>query len=178
MIDIHQLLAEIVDAGARLILIDGRGGAGKSTAAKQIVDKLQELNRSAEHFNLDQYQEESADLFSQKNIELGFDIDFQGRPYDLKKLTRALEYSSAEFKIVEGCFSFKIAELLDPDLKVWVELDVMVAADRLNKREMVDRPEISSDIIELSTLKWQESEDKYIDEYHPAEIADVVLNNS
>ena len=78
--------------------------------------------------------------------------------------------------IIEGCFSFKNLQIIEPDLRIWLELDRNIAKTRLNDREIMDRPEINLKLIELATQKYQESEDRYISTFNPVGKADLVLD--
>jgi len=62
-----------------IIVIDGRGGSGKSTFAKLLQQNIPE----SMVINLDDYQVDSPDLYCQKNIDCNFDINFEDRQFNI-----------------------------------------------------------------------------------------------
>lgn len=158
-----------------IVKIDGRGGSGKSTLAKLLANELNAL-----HLNLDEYTTDKTDLFDQRNIDLDFEINFQNKKYDEQAVSKIIEDTGKKYIFLEGCFSFKNLAEIDADYLIWVEVDRAEAGNRLNSREKLDsgRPHISHETIELSTTKWQESEDKYIAEFSPQTRADYIFDNN
>ncbi len=155
-----------------VILIDGRGGSGKSTFSHKLAKQLS----NALVLNLDLYTEDKIDLYDKSNIEKGFGIDFKNIKYDEKDLERITKESSIKYIIIEGCFSFKNIRSIKADFKIWVEIESGIAKDRLNFRERNDknRTNLSTEIIELATKMWQKSEDEYLEEFDPIGEADFV----
>lgn len=79
--------------------------------------------------------------------------------------------------IFEGCFAFKcLTGIVEQASElIWVDCDRELAAERLNIREHADRPEIPLAIIQLATQKWQEAEDRFIEEFNPVAKATTVV---
>jgi len=176
-LDIDSVLQKIqqISQSKIVIKVDGRGGSGKSTISKNLASRLQD----SLYINLDDYNLDTIDLFDQRKIEIGFDIDFQNTEYDQAKLQEIIEGTKAKYIILEGCFSFKNTPEISADYKIWIDVSREIAAQRLNLRERNDpgRSEVSTANIELATEKWQQSEDKYIAEYKPGEKADNIIEN-
>lgn len=158
-----------------VILIDGRGGSGKSTIAKELASRLQD----SVTYNLDEYTVDPTDLFDPEIVAKNFDIDFENTEYDQVKIVKEIDHSKNKYHIIEGCFSFRNIYQIKPDLKIWVELDKELSAERLNLREKQDpsRSKIPPEVIELSTSKWQEREDIYIVGANPKDAADFIVLN-
>jgi adenylate kinase family enzyme len=163
-IPIEQITKLLSDLKSRVILIDGRGGSGKSTIAR----KLQTLISGSQ---------DAIVMFTPEMIQNDFDIDFQNRRIDIQSLKSKLDVLSG-ITILEGCFSFKLKENFENPILIWIDVDKTESALRLNRREIDEHPELEEFLVKRSTQKWQESEDEYILQMRPLELADVVLVNN
>lgn len=173
---LHQISEEIKDRlqtnQSMIIFVDGRGGSGKST----MVKNLAEIIDNSLIINLDAYMLDSMDMFSRDNIEREFEINFENRRPDIEKIRKVIEESNAQVIFLEGCFSFKIIEII-PDVRIWIEVNEQEAKKRLNDREKNEHTDIDPQIIELSTEKWQDAEERYLNDFKPKEKSDFILLN-
>ncbi|WKZ24109.1 MAG: shikimate kinase [Candidatus Dojkabacteria bacterium] len=158
-----------------LIIIDGRGGSGKSTIALQ----LSEILKDALVIPLDAFTVNQIDLFHPDIIAKNFAVDFSQTQYDEVRISHEIARTDKKYIILEGCFSFKNLTTIPYHYSIWVETPREVAANRLNSRERNDpgRKHLQTEIIELSTKMWQKSEDAYITAFKPQLTANVVLQN-
>lgn len=156
-----------------IVAVDGRSGSGKSTLAKILEQSIS----SSVRLNLDAYTLRSGDFFSDEHIQKGFEIDFENTIYLIDEIKKEIQkFSNKKVIILEGAFSFKNLEDINFDLKIFVDLDKELAANRLNKRELEERTEIDPEIIRLSTRKWQEAEDRYFLNFNPKDKVDLVVS--
>lgn len=179
MIDfqINFVLQELrnIDKSKVIVKVDGRGGSGKTTIAKKISEAL----ITSIYINLDNYVLNGVDLFDQKNIDNGFNFDFQNTTYNEALIKGIIQSTSFKYIIIEGCFSFKNTSIILEDYKIWIEVSKEVARQRLNNREKSDpgRKHLSFEIIELASERWQKSEDDYLMQFKPQEKANAVIKN-
>lgn len=149
-----------------IIAIDGRGGSGKSTIAKQLTEKLDcELIEKDRYF----YFEEDLN-FNQETI------DCQNFDWKSEEFLKDVANCQKNTIIVEGCGSFQIEKELEINLKIWVQLDEKTASERGQKRNQKNfptaNPKILSDIWR-QIVTWQE---KYITINLPKEQVDLVIS--
>lgn len=173
---INAINLKIRDKDKVVVLIDGRGGSGKSTLSQLLADQLSDTLI----INLDLYTVSKIDLYDPINIGKNFEIDFKNLEYDEDSIDILIKKVSNKFIIIEGCFSFKNIQSIDIDFKIWVEIEKNTARDRLNYRERNDkgRVHLSTEVIELATKMWQKSEDEYINEFNPIINTDFVYHSN
>lgn len=181
----HDLLTEIyehTERGERVILaIDGRCGAGKSTLASALADKLGASLFHTDDFHLPRSMRSEKRLaepggnlhrerfLSEVLIPLSEGRDVKYRKYNCKngKLSRPIAVKSNQISIIEGSYS------LHPELRPYYTLTVFcdVPEDlrraRLEKRE----GERVGDFYE----KWIPLEEKYIAELGVIEFCDKII---
>ena len=109
-------------------------------------------------------------------VESRYEIDFENTEYNIEKIQQHIKTSNSSVIFLEGSFCFKNLGDIETDFKILVEVNAKIAADRLNNREIRERTEIDSEIIKLSTIKWQEAEERYINVFKPKEHADIVVS--
>lgn len=182
MLDLQDFLATHKPKNGRFftIVIDGRGGCGKSTLAELLKSKLPDFAV----LNGDDYFEPIDDpaVWGDFN-DARFDQDvitplkngdtFTYRPYDwhADPPIKEREIEIARGFCLERCYSFKFD--LDWDLKIWVETPQEVCLERGFVREKMPREKI------IPAWKlWQQQEDDYIRTFRPQEKADIVINGT
>ena len=177
--DFDKIVKKIIDFKSEnidkpfIIALDGLAGSGKSTLAKKLETQIDD----SKYFNLDAYTIEGDDLFSQSNIDSGFEIDFENKKYDTKRILTEILENEADVIILDGCFSFKNLQDIDIDFRIWVDADKTVALKRLIERELQEKRNIKPEIIKLSSQKWQEAEDRYLLDFDPQSRADIIVSS-
>ncbi len=169
---LNEVVAKIKQSNCQIVVIDGRGGSGKTTFALQLASVLK-----GRLFSLDAYQNQSGDMFSAYNVEKKFEIQFEKRSFDEDVLLSEISKLPGQFVVLEGCFALKNLRKINNYFAIWLECSASAAADRLNKREITERVEISPDVIRLSTRKWQEAEARYISGFAPQNKADLLVHS-
>ncbi len=172
MFIMEELVKSLTKKEQFVILIDGRAGSGKSTIARDLLERL----NCDIHINLDEYTFDKTGLFDQVNIDKGFEIDFENTEYEVVRVLK--DCRGSKKIIIEGCFSFGSFNFGDVT-KVWVDVPKETAYTRLVQRELNDdgRKHISKSDIELSSIKWQEAEDRYIKASDPKSQAQFMIRN-
>ena len=182
MLDIQSFLQTHSPKNSRFftIAIDGRGGSGKSMFAELCKARLPGFIV----LNGDDYFEPINDsiVWGKFNDErfmhdvimpLKKGDQFTYRPYDWHANPHITEQKIEVTKgfCLERCYSFKLD--LDWDLKIWVETPKELCLERGLARESMPAERI------IPAWKvWQKREDEYIQEFHPQEQADMVIDGA
>jgi len=162
------------------VAVDGRGGSGKTVFA----ERLKELLPDFVFLNGDEYFEPIKNQvvwggFNDKRfnedviIPLRNDSSFTYRPYDWDREPHITEKQTTVTHgfCLERCFSFTFN--LGWDLKIWVETPKEVCLERGVSREMMPKDRV------LAAWKiWQATEDKYVIETKPQEMADLIIDGT
>lgn len=182
MLDIQNFLKTHQPRNGRFfaIAIDGRGGSGKTSFAELFKARLPGFIT----LNGDDYFEPIDDpvvwgdfndeRFIQDIIEpLKMGNSFTYRPYDWHTQPHI---SEKEIQVTEGfclerCYGFSFD--IDWDLKIWVETPKETCLERGLAREKMARERII-----LAWKLWQAQEDRYIQDFHPQEKANVVIDGT
>lgn len=163
-----------------LVAIDGRGGSGKTELAKHIRKLLPDFMV----LNGDDYFEPADDgviwgrfndhRFTKEVIKpLKTTNTFKYRPYDWHKTPNITESKIVveQGLVLERVHSFGFD--LDWDLKIWVDTPKETCFKRGVARDH------TPDGREVKVWQiWQKDEDEYITQYHPKEVADIVVDGN
>jgi uridine kinase len=177
---IHQ---DLTDNGPGCVVaIDGHGGAGKSTFAKRLAERVQELGVTCTMIHSDDFyasvpERERASWDAQTGYERSYDWqrlrdqvlvplrDGQvGRSHlhdwDHDRLSgETTEYVPATVIIVEGCYSAR------PELRDVIDVFVYVEADDAERRRrLIERGENTL----AQMVRWEAAESWYLRNIQPA----------
>ncbi|MFY0608170.1 MAG: hypothetical protein JXR10_15735 [Cyclobacteriaceae bacterium] len=135
-----------------IIGIGGVSRAGKTTLSEKIKEHFEKLGRSVAIFCQDNYVKPKISLPKVEGVP-----DWE-RPSTIKweSLSRDVERSDAEIKIVEGLFSFYPASLrVLYDVKMFVEIDKETFAERKkNDKRWEEEPDWYAEHVWRSYLKY------------------------
>lgn len=171
-----------------LVGIDGRGGAGKSTLANQLKSNLlncqiiqmddfylpSDRRKNGDDFNFDwrRLEKEVLNPFSEKK-------EAKYQRYDWGKDTLA-EWHNVQrggVIIIEGCYSLRKELATYYDLKIWIEINKVVALKRGLKRDIEKEKPVD---VKQKIYKWENDyqplEDEYINTHNPKSYADIVID--
>ncbi len=164
-----------------IIAVDGRGGAGKTTLSKHVLEKLDDFSvicgddyfEPIEHpIAWGGYNEERLLKDVIEPIKNGFrDVNYH--PYDWSKGYPAEEKIHINKGVlIDRCYSFSFK--LDFDLRIWVETPREITLNRGISRSSM--PEIRAEKVWREL--WKPLEDRYILEIKPQDIADMVIDGT
>ena len=165
--------------------IDGRAGAGKTT----LMRRLEAVHRSMYALKGDDYFEPFGDTLLGGYNEARFFSDVVSPLlYRDVPTPRRFEWTTRQWTLpiaakiedlfaIERCFVFDCA--VDWDVRIWVDIDPVVALDRVLRRDAkeftwAEAPAWYVDI----WRQWQLREDAYIARLRPPELADVVVDGA
>jgi phosphoribulokinase len=178
------------DAGRRplLIGIDGQGGAGKSSFARRLVQRLDSAAVVVEgdDFYRDLPDDERVLLDAEQGVEQYFDwqrlrrevlepvaraeqvLRYQRYDWPAETMGDWVEMPMPDVVIVEGVYTLR-PQLRDlVDVKVYVE-----ASDAVRRRRQFERGENTDEWID----RWVAAEDLYVARTAPRTVADVVVDS-
>lgn len=185
--DLDRIIARIQGLERRplLVAIDGQGGAGKSTLARALVERLGDDRATVvegDDFYRDMAETDREQLTPEEGVEEFFDwqrlrrlmesvragqSELTYRPYDWVEGRLSDEPTAVpmpDVVIVEGVYSLR-EQLRDlVDLAVWVETS---SEERLQR--IRDRGENTDADID----RWEQAERAYVRSQDPAAVADV-----
>jgi D,D-heptose 1,7-bisphosphate phosphatase len=162
-LQLQPLLIEAVNA--RLILVDGLRGAGKSFTAKLLSEQLAELGKSTKIFSYTQPDQSIADLPFQSQLA----APMRARPYegdwiDSRDAPEVFSGDGSQLSsitpgsivIVEGTSVFNDFELCETSqLRIWVETGEIERRERLLSCELWQGA--SDDVVHRSTATTSEA---------------------
>lgn len=161
-----------------LIAIDGRGGSGKSTLAGQLQQHLP--NVSIVHaddlvYPMDQATRQR--LLDHVILPLKENKTARYQVYDYKqqKLTDWKEIQPGGIVIIEGVSTLHDDLYKHYGYKIWVECPAEVGLQRGIAREL---KQYGKDTTKEWTDKYLPEEQKYIEENHPQEKADYIIDGT
>ncbi len=165
-----------------IIAIEGFGGAGKSTLAKNLEDELgdayvveiddfflKEAKSDADKSNFDRERLRQQVLLPLKN---GQPAAYQKLEWDTNTLGAFISIPDVHYLIIEGVSTFHPDIAGYTDYKIWIDTPGEVAKDRMIKRDKA----LGDEHGELWD-HWTESYQAYKDLYHPETIADFIVGN-
>lgn len=178
--DIIQKITELLERKKTiLVAIDGRGGAGKSTLAKNLHKEFSNLTIvSLDDFYLPQVGLPDLErVLKQVIIPLKNNQTTKYQRYDwgTKKLEEWHKVSQNQIIIFEGMTALHDSIRPNFDLTIWVECPADIAHERGIQRD--------KNLYKVDTEKdwqnlWIPKEEKYIKEVNPQSKADVVINST
>ena len=186
---IHKVIEEINKSRKSkfIIGIDGFGGSGKSTFAKELM----EIIKNTEIVHMDDFYK-SEDMRKEPNTsnEIGFFFDWRKvESQVLKPFTNNLEISFQKYDwpsdslkywqniskesnvIVEGVYSTRKELSKYYDLKIWIDCPTEICLARGIERDGVE-------IIDHWKNVWLKQEKEYIEKHKPFLYADFKINGS
>lgn len=169
----------------RIIGIDGRSGAGKTTLSALLAKDI-----SAVVFHMDDYFLRQEQISDERLASPGENVDHerfyeeivlplsQGekmvfhRRYDChaQSLSPLMKTDINGPVIIEGSYAFHPSLLPFYDFKIFVDIDKERQKERIVNREGARKAE-------MFFKKWVPLEEKYFDHYHIKEISDHILMN-
>jgi len=162
------------------IAIEGFGGAGKSTLARNLRDKLEDAyiieiddfflknaESNANKSNFDRERLKKQVLLPLKN---GKHATYQKLEWDTNTLSKFISVPDVKYLIIEGVSTFHPDIAGYMDYKIWVGTSKEVAKQRMVKRDTA----LGDDHGELWD-HWTESYQAYKDLHHPETIADFIV---
>ncbi len=164
-----------------IVAIDGRGGAGKTTLSKYILEKLDgflvicgdDYFEPIEHpiawggYNEERFFKDVIEPIKNGSRDVNF------RPYDWdlgKPIEKKIHISKGV--LIDRCYSFSFE--LDYDLKIWVETPREVTLSRGISRSSM--PEVKAEKVWREL--WKPLEDRYIQEIKPEDTSDIVIDGT
>lgn len=166
-----------------IIAIDGFGGAGKSTLAKDLKKELQSaaivevddfyvfgIMSDANKSNFDR-----ARLVKQvlEPLKQGRLAAYQKSIDEDNPLSEYFEVPQVDYLILEGVSSFHPDIAKYVDYKIWLD----ISADEAKKRMMNRDKSEGQDHGELLWSHWTDSYQAYKDLYHPESLADLIIKS-
>lgn len=170
-----------------VVAISGFGGSGKSTFAKLLGDKL-----NAPVVGIDSFQKRGA---FNTEFELWEIMDFSRLEEEVLKpflrgdksiqyghfnaptesIAKTIEVQNGGVLIVEGVGLFR-PELMDYFIyKIWLDVPLDDATERGKKR---DREEYGNPQDESWDGVWKKNDLEYYEKFRPAEVADLIIQNT
>jgi len=166
-----------------IIAVEGFGGAGKSTFAAELKDKLGDAYvveiddfflkgkpSDGDKSNFDRKRLGKQILSPLKN---GQPATYQKLEYDANTLSEFIRIPDVKYLIIEGVSAFHPSIVAYMDYKIWIEAPMGVAEERMRKRD--EGLGIDSDDLRKH---WTSTYQDYKDRHRPEEIADFVFDNS
>lgn len=168
--------------GKVLIAIEGFGGSGKSTMAKQLKIALQD----AYIVGIDDFivkaklAEPSWDrgVFDHERLEkqvlipatTGDDVMYQKLIWTSDSLSEPVTAPRVRYLIVEGISSYHPSIAKYYDFKIWIDTPIKLAKERGHARDGGNENAQHWDL-------WAENDLKYQQKYRPEQIADFIIKN-
>jgi len=182
---IQEILNKInkINKSKFLVGVDGPGGSGKSTFAKELVELLSNTRivRMDDFYKPENLRQESnAEIGSyfdwqklEKQLLIPFmenlGIRFQKYDWQCDSLKEWQYISKNSNVIVEGVYSTRQELSKYYDLKIWIDCP---ADDRLLRG-------IERGGIEMKNQwqnVWMKQENDYLEKYHPISLSDIIIN--
>lgn len=165
-----------------LIAIDGFGGAGKSTTARELKDTLGDAYViSIDDFIIkEKLQEQTADesYFDRRRLEVEVlkpaendqAITYRRLEWTENRLSTPITAPHSTYLIIEGISTFHpdIAHYFD--YKIWINVPIEIAKQRGRERDSGNENEQYWDL-------WAANDVRYQEKYHPEKQADFVIEN-
>ena len=165
-----------------LIAISGFGGSGKTT----IAEALAKLLDSSYVIHIDDFIAKEKVLkdpfdkgaFDRDRLEKQVLVPAsQGKPARFQKflwadnkLSNFHQVPAVDYLIVEGISVYHPNIAAYYDLRIWVDVDLDIAAERGQNRDRGNENERMWDF-------WKDNDQKYSDKYQPREHADIIISN-
>jgi uridine kinase len=171
-----------------VVAIDGGGGAGKSTLAKGIRDRLGNVSiLRTDHFYLPLNEYRAGRLTPDEAyrryfpwermrdealtpLRRGQTARYQRHDWETDRLDQWVTVEPDEIVLVEGVYSAR------PEIRPLIDLAIFVETPRdERRRRMLSRGHLESDIDNDWLTPWMAAEDWYFANVRPAEHADLVV---
>jgi len=189
-----------------LVGVNGVDAAGKTIFAKDLSDQLRQLSQrqiieasidgfhnpksirykkgknSPEGFYLDSFNNKSLQNLLLKPLSSG-NLKYKSAIFDWKtssELTLQTEIAQkSSILIMEGIFLFR-PELVDYwDMKIFIDVDFNITAERGIKRDMeYDINNSETEIMNKYKHRYIPGQEMYFKESQPKNIADIIINNN
>lgn len=164
-----------------IIAIDGFGGAGKSTLAKLLREKLGDaiVVEIDDFFLKDVPSDANKSNFDRKRLikqvlqplRDGGEANYQKLIWDSGTLSDYVHVPVVEYLIVEGVSTIHPDMAKYIDCKIWLDIPADIALQR-----MVARDKANGDEHGELWSHWTESFQEYVNLYHPERLADIKIN--
>jgi uridine kinase len=168
-LDIDALREDLIRRNAKVVAIDGRGGAGKSTLARLLAESWP----AAVVIEMDDFHDDRERLLKGVLEPLKADRPGRYQRYDWAegRLAEWHDVSAAAIVLLEGVYAS--SELLRDcyDYAIWVECPYEV---RLQRGVDRDGGGMRTTWVE----HWMPAEDRYVDQERPDVRADLVLDGT
>lgn len=158
-----------------LIAIDGFGGSGKTTVAKQLKERFPEavIVEMDDFYSPTLKRADYLRVLNQviKPIKSGQTANYQIYEWNNDKYTDAKPIEPTGIIIIEGIFSLA-KELIDNyDIKIWVDYPQQLGIERGIKRD-------GEGIRNMWVEEWSPKEKEYKDTQHPDKKADFIIDGA
>ncbi|HUA11618.1 MAG TPA: hypothetical protein VMA83_06410 [Solirubrobacteraceae bacterium] len=185
MLDVHRLAAELQARGARVVAIDGCGGAGKSTLARQLVASLP----AAAVVAMDDFYRPADGQRGAPSAHGGsYDIPrliaevleplaaakpglYRRYDWESDRLAEWRDVPAAATVVLEGVYSTSAALRSFIDYAIWVQAP---RSARLRRGIERDGEQARS----RWETEWMPAEERYIAGEHPDERAELVVDGA
>ena len=162
----QQIIEKIITLKTPAIIgVSGFGGAGKTTFANLLSQKINATIICVDQFGIDRQIE---------NYTHWEGMDFKRLERDVLIPFYKNENTKTNFLIVEGVGLFRPELLKYFNYKIWIDCDQKVAIIRGKKR---DREVNKNPQDEKWDDPWKRNDEEYFDTYKPKDVADLIISN-
>ena len=170
-----------------IVGVDGPGGSGKSTIAKQIADAVNATLIHSDHFykTVDKRDDTHAshqivsdkfdwDLLQKKVFDVaipGKKISYQPYSWEIEGLLPHIQYVVGNVLVVEGIYALQDRFLDNYHVKIWVEVPEEIRLERGVKRDGEKMRDAWQHI-------WIPQDKRYFDVHRPDKKADIIIKNN
>lgn len=165
-------VAPINNMSTRIICIDGRGGAGKSTYAKHLSSLLGDCSivHTDDFASLEEPISWYKRMLKQVLIPIGKNLKsiYQKYDWDKRQLSEWLTITPQKYLLIEGVSSCRNEFRPYISYAIFIETNKKLCLARGLKRD--------GEHMQGQWLKWMSEEESYIKEHAPQEFANVIVS--
>lgn len=175
------------NAGPKIVAIDGRGGSGKSTIARNIqaisdevtIVQMDDLYRPSSERPGNALQLPPGSSFDWPRLERevlqplrhGRPAAFRRYDWESDALREVISVKATGIVVVEGCYSMLPQLASWFDFTIWVECDAATCLERgIARSGEAER--------EIWTTEWAPLEDRYIEQQRPMTRAQLIIDTN
>ncbi len=184
---------------ALLVTIDGVDASGKTTLAQRLVEGLRKAEYRALHFQFDWYRRALSWRGPKTEADQYYEdyFDYRGAREALSGLLRrgrllvpvfssvtdeveehrSVGGEGTELVVAEGVFTARLTDAMDA-FRIFIDLPLQRARLRLHERDLASKGRPSLEIERRIVERYFPAHLRYLEEYRPAQSADVLLGFS